>query len=454
MGGKDKRRVLIVGGQFSGNFCARDLKKHFHVTVVDAKEFFEYTPGCLRAFVKPAHLEALTFTLQPVLERKMGVKFIWGEVKKLDGEKKSATIKPIFCDAIDEISFDYCVICAGCNFGPFKPMGESLWFPTVHEEGRKVSEWKHIDERYLEGRRRHVLEEYHKIADLASKKATVLVVGAGFIGVEWVTELEYFFPDLETTIIDFLPRCLGPLPDSAAWYCSEYMNAAGVKEFYNCKYDPNSDEFWKKIELPNKADEIYVCIGVKASNYFMPKETLSDKGPGGGGWIHFNKHLQVTKKPSEGGQIWGDGSIFAVGDCNYGCIGDPPNWEMPPVPKISYPGEEQALHACANIETLDKARQKGKKDYKLVTTWWPWGAGMFATSLGPHDACFVLAANENKGSGYMVNWWIFAALQKEVIETTKIDECKDRFIGKWIWHFVHHTPCLCWGRGPCCPCMN
>merc|ERR1711871_1067372 len=38
----------------------------------------------------------------------------------------------------------------------------------------------------------------------------------------------------------------------------------------------------------------------KASNFFMPKETLSDKGPGGGGWIHFNKYLQVTKKPQPG----------------------------------------------------------------------------------------------------------------------------------------------------------
>eukprot|EP00450_Noctiluca_scintillans_P008508 CAMPEP_0194509106 /NCGR_PEP_ID=MMETSP0253-20130528/39595_1 /TAXON_ID=2966 /ORGANISM="Noctiluca scintillans" /LENGTH=47 /DNA_ID= /DNA_START= /DNA_END= /DNA_ORIENTATION= len=44
-----KSRVLIVGGQFSGNFSARELKKRFHVTVVDAKEFFEYTPGVLRA---------------------------------------------------------------------------------------------------------------------------------------------------------------------------------------------------------------------------------------------------------------------------------------------------------------------------------------------------------------------------------------------------------------------
>ena len=47
---------------------------------------------------------------------------------------------------------------------------------------------------------------------------------------------------------------------------------------------------------------------------------------------------KVTKKPSLGGQVWADGSIYAVGDCNYGCIGEPGNWEMPPVPKISYPG--------------------------------------------------------------------------------------------------------------------
>ena len=39
------RRVLLIGGQFAGNFCARELKKQFYVTVVDCKEYFEYTPG-------------------------------------------------------------------------------------------------------------------------------------------------------------------------------------------------------------------------------------------------------------------------------------------------------------------------------------------------------------------------------------------------------------------------
>jgi NADH dehydrogenase FAD-containing subunit len=454
-----KPRALIIGGQFSGLFCAKDLRKKFNVTVVDAKEYFEYTPGVLRAYVKPAHLDALTFTLQPVLERSLGVKFIWGEVKKLDGENKVAHVKTIFgTGSIDKLEFDYCVICAGCNFGMLKPMGESLWFATIHEEGRKISEWPHIDERFLEGRRRHILEEYHKISELNKKAATCLIVGAGFIGVEWATEIEHFFPEVKLTIMDMLPQCLGPLPASAAAYCSEYMDAVGIKQIYSTKYDAKSSEFWEKVGLPGGADETYVCMGVKASNYFMPPEMLS-KGPPG--WIFVNEYLQVTKPPQENpneaekardiGATWGDGSIYAVGDCNYGCIChfNPEKKQleglMKPIPKISYPGEEQALHAVNNIERMAHGKTR------LYPTWWPWGAGMFATSLGPHDACFVLAANENKGSGWMVNWWIWAALQKEVIETTKINECKNVFIGNWIWHFVHHTPCNCWGRGPCFP---
>merc|ERR1719161_3111085 len=109
----------------------------------------------------------------------------------------------------------------------------------------------------------------------------------------------------------------------AADYCEDYMQSVGITTWYNQKY-AKSEEFYSGIELPGGPDFEYVCIGVKASNYFMPPETLSAKGPGGGGWIHFNWHLQVTKKPELGGEVWGNGRIFAIGDCNYGCIGNPP----------------------------------------------------------------------------------------------------------------------------------
>jgi len=453
MGGK--RRVLVVGGGFSGILAARDLSGEFDVCLVDAKEFFEYTPGILRAYVKPAHYDALSFTLAPVLKA-INVQFIWGEVKSLDASSQTACIKPMFSDGTETIGFDYCILASGCNFNFLHPKGESLWFPTIYEDAKPVSAWKHIDERFIEGRRRHIFEEYGKIKKLNEKGATILVCGAGFIGVEWATELQHFFPNLKLTIIDFLPNCLGPLPKGAQDYCNKYMQKVGINCVYGVKYEPNSDAFWEKIGLPNRADETYICMGVKASNYYLPKEVLSDKGPGGGGWIVINKKLQVADKVT--GEPWGNGTVFAIGDCNFGCVGTPDDWKegrgMAPVPKISYPAEEQAVHAVKSIRILDKVNN-GPSTYiwdcclpsTLKDTWWPWGAGMFATSLGPSDACFVIGANSKPGSGMLALWGWVSAVQKEIIEASKVNEAMDGCLGTCIWHFVHHTPVHMWGEG-------
>lgn len=452
----EPRRVLIIGGGFSGLIAARDLKSRFHVTVVDAKEYFEYTPGILRAYVKPSHLDALTFNLAPVLEKKMGVKFIWGEVKAIDSKDLTATIKPMFAKNTETVGFDYMIIASGCNFNFLHKWGESLWFPTIYEDARPEGSWAHLDERFLEGRRRHIFEEHSKLSKLNDRSATILVVGAGFIGVEWVTELRHFFPNLKLYLIDLLPNCLGPLPASAAKYCDDYMDRVGIHKTYGIMYEPKKTEFWEKIGLPNGCDETYICMGVKASSHFMPKECLSEKGPGGGGWILMNKYLQVIDRDNN---VWGDGRIYTVGDANYGCIGSPADWEkgqgLRPMPKISYPAEEQAANACRAIMTTDKLKygNSGLFDSccvsnKLTPTWWIWGAGMFATSLGPKDACFVLAANHEKGSGWLTVWGWPCAIQKELIESTKVSECKDNLFGVLVWHFVHHTPIQLWGKGP------
>ena len=391
----------------------------------------------------------------------MGCKFIWGEVLELDGAERTAKIKPMFTDANETVDFDFCIIASGCNFNPFHPMGESLWFGTVHAEARLQSQWKEFDERFLEGRRRHVLKENADVKALGDRAAKILVVGAGFIGVEWITELNHFFPALGLSIIDFLPQCLGPLPASAAAYCSKYMKKAGIKEFYGMKYEPKSEDFWTKIgfERGARPDKEYLCMGVKASNYFMPAETKSERGPGGGGWILMNENLGVITRDGKrwGADAKGYARVYAIGDCNYSCIegpGAPSDWPMPPIPKISYPGEEEAVIACANLKICDKILYQNKKfDFfndplRLHAMHWPWGAGMFATSLGPGDACFVAGANWNKGSGWCVLWGQLSAVQKEIIEASKVDECANGIVGRYIWHFVHHTPVHLWGGGP------
>lgn len=459
-----QRRVLIIGGSFAGLCAARDLATHFLVTIVDCKEFFEYTPGVLRCFVKPKHFDALSFNLHPIIEERMGCKFIWGEVTAL--APRLATIKPMFSKEEEQIDFDYCIIAAGCNFGQFSPKGESLWFPTVQIQGREVSDWKHIDERFIEGRRRHIFEEYETLKVMSREKSNILVIGAGFIGVEWITELQYFFPGLKLYICDFLPLPLGPLPKKAAEYCKNYMEKKGIFQKYEIKYDAKSKDFWAAMTLQNQESvkKSYTCIGVKASNWFMPGDCLSEKGPGGGGWILMDETLAVKTRQNE---IWSTDKqsyplVYAVGDCNYACVEHPDGptavkpseWPIPPIPKISYPGEEEAVIAVRNIEKIDHiVFHKKETDCfgnKLVihNMHWPWGAGMFATSLGPHDACFVAGANFNKGSGIMVLWGSLSAVQKEVIEASKVNECQMGVIGRAIWHFVHHTPLHLWGGGP------
>ena len=47
-------KVVVVGGQFGGRRAARLLQSGgFDVTLVDAKGFWEYTPGALRCLVEP-----------------------------------------------------------------------------------------------------------------------------------------------------------------------------------------------------------------------------------------------------------------------------------------------------------------------------------------------------------------------------------------------------------------
>eukprot|EP00927_Polykrikos_kofoidii_P025071 TRINITY_DN22614_c0_g1_i1.p1 TRINITY_DN22614_c0_g1~~TRINITY_DN22614_c0_g1_i1.p1 ORF type:complete len:478 (+),score=79.73 TRINITY_DN22614_c0_g1_i1:74-1507(+) len=454
-----KRRALIVGGGLAGLAAAWELRKQFRVTLVDAKEYFEFTSGILRAYADPAHWDSLVFMYHDMLERNYGVRFMLGEVVSIDSKARNVQVKTMFSDEGDVVPYDFCLLANGCNFNEFLSTGESPWFPVVHEQNRQGDGISRLDERFLEGRRRRILQEHDDLDKLAQKGGNVLIVGAGFMGVEWACELQHFFPGLQVTVTDFLPRCLGPLPEAAASYCEAYMQKKGIKTFYQMKYDKDNRNFWQKIELPFGADKTYILSGVKQSNYFMPPCCLSDKGPGGGGWILVNKYLQVIMKTN---QLWGDGAVFAVGDCGVGSVGDAKKWEIPPVPKTGYPAEQQAVHACRNIRVLDtkwygsNARFLGCLPVPAVCslhglrpTWYLWGAGIFAVSLGPTDGCVIVGAMEKKYSGRVRARGMLAVVQKELIESTKIGQCQGNHgLSSAIWHLIHHWPINVLGRGP------
>merc|ERR1712166_1337935 len=124
----------------------------------------------------------------------------------------------------------------------------------------------------------------------------------------------------------------------------------------------------------------------------------------------------------------------------------PDLWPIPPIAKISYPGEEEAIIALRNVEKTNHLVFGSKTTdcfggkLEISDMHWPWGAGMFATSLGPDKACFVMGANWVPNSGYTIVYGSLCAVQKEFIEQSKTNECRMGICGRLIWHFVHHTP--------------
>merc|ERR1712146_329071 len=81
--------------------------------------------------------------------------------------------------------------------------------------------------------------------------------------------------------------------------------------------------------------------------------------------------------------------------------------------------------AARNVEKIDHLYYHNRDEdcfgnkQQIHGMHWPWGAGMFATSLGPHDACFVVGANWNPNSGYTVIYGSISAVQMSSLSTLR-----------------------------------
>mmetsp|Transcript_152035 Transcript_152035/g.264981 ORF Transcript_152035/g.264981 Transcript_152035/m.264981 type:complete len:454 (+) Transcript_152035:79-1440(+) len=449
----NKPTLVVAGGGFAGMLACRNMRKHFNIILIDAKDYFEYVPSIPRAFVDPEFHSEISFQYQSVCDA-MKIKFLWGELKKVDPTAKTVDVA---CMAelgnIETVKFDYLLICCGCQYTMFatheksaSSCNESLWYPTLQEEIVKEMNWGQLDERYVSGRRLHIEREAGKIKDLAAKKGTIVVVGAGPVGVEFATEAKHAYPDLNVVLLEQRDKCLPTLPDRAIKYVQNWMDKHGIKSIYNVKYanilgagnsrEGQADEFEK---LGIKPDRVYICVGTLAVNGFLDKTYLIPSSkPGRGGQIKVNHNLQVideNKNPVP--------CVFAAGTC---CIMQ----DFEAVAGKVAPAEEQAKAACHNIEILEKmktnsggclgmCKPKGMIPFKN-TGMTRLTIGFDLTSVGPHDATFVAFNHASKsGSGCFVWGGCLASILKETfIGWTKVDQCRQGWRGKAFWSMVGH----------------
>jgi len=160
-----KKKVVIIGGGFAGSPIAKKLQKKFDVTLIDSKNYFEFTPGILRTIIEPNHIKKIQVLHTRYLKY---AKVITNTVKEIKNNK-------VILKNNKQIYFDYLVIASGSKYkSPIKEQNVLLATRAQH------------------------LAKNHKKLRLAKN---VLIVGGGLAGVELATEITGKYKEKNITII-------------------------------------------------------------------------------------------------------------------------------------------------------------------------------------------------------------------------------------------------------------
>eukprot|EP00933_Yihiella_yeosuensis_P039486 TRINITY_DN3352_c3_g1_i1.p1 TRINITY_DN3352_c3_g1~~TRINITY_DN3352_c3_g1_i1.p1 ORF type:complete len:585 (+),score=88.09 TRINITY_DN3352_c3_g1_i1:126-1880(+) len=403
--------ILVIGGGTAGRAALSELSsalKDEWIVLVEPKGYFEHGCGILRAFVDPTTWGSIVLPFEELVARYPNVVFVQGKVTSLRAGSATAVSSKTEHEFL--VRFRHCLVATGCDYTvrTIRPSGQSHsqapWRPQIYCR-RKESR----DELWLEDRRHRILEEHSTLKQIADAGGSVLVVGADYPGVEWACDLKHYFPNLCVTLIDSSPRCLANFPALASEHAELHMRKQDIRFFFDIEYQPDDLDFWAQICLHDIADITYLLQGCTPRTTFMPQATVSELGPNGGGWILVNEYLQVCSRlgNDQPGQAFGEGCIFAVGDCQYSAIQSSPGrsnkvktgiegFIVPPVPKTALSAVSWSQLACRNIIALKHGSAS------LHAAGFPNEAGIVAVSLGPEDGVVVWKVKWFRNSGEVV----------------------------------------------------
>ena len=291
------KTVVIIGGGFAGASLAKKLEKSFSVSLIDTKDYFEFTPGILRTIVHPKHMKKIQVLHSYYLHSS----------RLIRGEVTDFTSQDVFIGK-RKIPFDYLFVCSGSRYNtPIKE--KNIVLPNRADTLRKA---------------------HQKLEQAQS----VLIVGGGIVGVELAGEISHFYPKKHVTLVHskecLMERCV-PRVQS---YVKNYFFQRGVNIVYNQRLEVKSGKFILSSGEEMKADLCFFCTGITPNTEFFRK--------------HFSSSLNERKqvKVKETLQLEHYPHIFVVGDLND--IQEE---------KTAQSAEKQAAVAALNLFALEEGRK-------------------------------------------------------------------------------------------------
>ena len=261
------KEIVVIGGGFAGSHIARELEDKFNVTLIDSKDYFEFTPGILRTIVEPEHIKKIQLLHTHYLKK---AKIIVGCVKTI-------TKDYVTLEDNKQIHFDYLVICSGSSYNaPFK-----------EKDIIKVTRAENLRECYNDLR----------------KAKEILIVGGGLVGVELAAEICTYYRDKKIKIVHSKEKLIERNHEKAIKHTERFLKKKGVKIIYGERVIKKEENFFltdKGNKL--KSDMVFLCTGITPNYDFMESNfshSLNEKNQ-----ITLNEHLQLIGKKN----------IFVAGD--------------------------------------------------------------------------------------------------------------------------------------------
>lgn len=234
------KRVVIIGGGFAGSKCARNLERDFKVTLIDSKNYFEFTPSVLRTIVEPAHIKKIQVLHKDYLKK---AKVLIGNVSNVDRKSVFVNKKKIY--------YDYLIIASGSNYvSPIKE--ENTVLPQRAEHLKDAS-------------------------DKLSKAKKVLIIGGGLVGVELAAEIASHYTDKKITLIHSHEKLMERNKEKTSNYAEKFLKKKDVEIVFGEKSEKVTSKFCittkkRKIDF----DMVFFCTGINP-NYEFLKKNFSNK---------------------------------------------------------------------------------------------------------------------------------------------------------------------------------
>ncbi|CDH54154.1 pyridine nucleotide-disulfide oxidoreductasefamily protein [Lichtheimia corymbifera JMRC:FSU:9682] len=202
---KPQIRVVIVGGGFTGFTVASilDPMPLFHVTVIDTKDSFEYTPGIIKKLVNPEESSSMRVRHDSYVKNG---RVLIGFASNVNDDVKSLQVNG------ETVDFDYLVVATGSSYSSqLKSTDMSVLY--------RITGLEQVNAELINARR-------------------ILIVGGGLVGCELASEiaLRTFpgkYPRKEITLVESHDKIIRRTDDYQRERAMDYLQNLGIEVICN-----------------------------------------------------------------------------------------------------------------------------------------------------------------------------------------------------------------------------